>query len=280
MVDNVVTFTLVHRSQKDPLVTDETAPQKVLMPNKSKSDQKVRICSDMYISSDNSHVPLRLQEEERKFGVFFDDDYDYMQHLKEKEDHYKDFTDMDEFLSIKERSDKAESGDLNEEGEGGRLNNIQLPSSVFASNVEDDVGVLNRAAPRSGPLLDWDPDIVETLDDDYKHERVFTLQDEGEQDSGDEIDDDFLAKAMGGVGEEDDEDCDEQDFDSDFGGAGDEEDMFAGEEVRSKFTEYSMSSSVVPRSENLRTLDDKFDKFFDEYLEENIGGLDYDEIEV
>ena len=219
--------------------------------------------------------------------MFFDDEYDYMQHLKEKEDLHKDFTDMEEFLSIKKRSDRGEGGDLNEDGEGSRQNNIQLPSSVFASNMEEDVGVLNRAAPRSGPLLDWDPDIVETLDDDFKHERVFTLQDEGGQDSGDEFDDDFLAKAMGEVGECDDgdgegdaEDCDEKDFDSDFGGARDEEDMFAGEEVRSKFTEYSMSSSVVPRSENLRTLDDKFDKFFDEYLEDNIGGLDCDEIEV
>ena len=117
--------------------------------------------------------------------------------------------------------------------------------------------------------------------------QVFTLRDEGEEgESGDEFDDDFLARAMGDVGsgedgEEDDEDCDDRDFDSDFGGgAGYEEDPFAGEEVRSKFTEYSMSSSVVPRSENLRTLDDKFEKFFDEYLEENIGGLDYDEIEV
>lgn len=261
-VDNVVTFTLVHRSQKDPLVTDETAPQHVLLQTSSKSD---------------------IKEKEREFGVFYDDDYDYMQHLKEKEDLFKDFTDMDEFLSIKRGSNVGEGGDLSEDnGEGNsRQNNIQLPSSVFASNVEEDVGVLNRAAPQSGPLLDWDPDIVETLDDDFKHERVFTLQDEGEQGSEDEFDDDFLAKANGECedGDGDDEDCDEKDFDSDFGGAGDEEDMFAGEEVRSKFTEYSMSSSVVPRSENLRTLDDKFDKFFDEYLEENIGGLDYDDIE-
>ena len=121
-----------------------------------------------------------MQEEERKFGVFFDDDYDYMQHLREKEDLYKDFTDMDEFLSIRKRSDKVntlktvlEGGESSEDREGGgRQSNIQLPSSVFASSMEEDVGVLNRAAPRSGPLLDWDPDIVETLDDDYKHERV------------------------------------------------------------------------------------------------------------
>merc|ERR1712066_301289 len=224
-VDNVVTFSLVHRSQKDPLVANENAPQKVLVPT----------------------VPTKknasAKEEERKYGVFFDDEYDYMQHLKEKEDLYKDFTDMDEFLSIRRKAERVEEGDL---GEGSRdksaTNNLQLPSSVFASNVEEDVGVLNRAAPRSGPLLDWDPDIVETLDDDYRHEKVLTLQDE-EDEGESQLDDDFMAKAMEGVGDVDDDD------------------MFAGEEVRSKFTEYSMSSSVVPRSENLRTLDDKFDKF-------------------
>ena len=207
-----------------------------------------------------------------------------MQHLKEKEDLYKDFTDMDEFLSIRRKAERVEEGDL---GEGSRdksaTNNLQLPSSVFASNVEEDVGVLNRAAPRSGPLLDWDPDIVETLDDDYQHEKVLTLQDE-EDEGESELDDDFMAKAMEGVGDGDDddedEDCDEKDFDSDFDGDFEDNDMFAGEEVRSKFTMYSMSSSVVPRSENLRTLDDKFDKFYEEYNEENIGGLDYDEIGV
>ena len=210
-----------------------------------------------------------------------------MQHLKDKEDLYKDFTDMDEFLSIRRKADRVEEGDL---GEGSRdkaaTSNLRLPSSVFASNVEEDVGVLNRAAPRSGPLLDWDPDIVETLDDDYEHEKVHTLQDE-EDEGESELDDDFMAKAMDGVcdGDDDDddddeEDCDEKDFNSDFDGDFEDNDIFAGEEVRSKFTEYSMSSSVVPRSENLRTLDDKFDKFFEEYLEENIGGLDYDEIGV
>ena len=37
---------------------------------------------------------------------------------------------------------------------------------------EEDVGLLNKAAPRSGPRLDWDPDIVETLDDDYECEVI------------------------------------------------------------------------------------------------------------
>lgn len=59
-----VTFHLVHRSQKDPLAADEKAPQHVLLPATKVETEKRR-------------------EEQRKFGVFFDDDYNYLQHLKE-----------------------------------------------------------------------------------------------------------------------------------------------------------------------------------------------------
>ena len=42
---------------------------------------------------------------------------------------------------------------------------------------EEKVGLLNKAAPTGlSDLLDWDPDIVETLDDNFKHEIVFTLK--------------------------------------------------------------------------------------------------------
>uniref|UniRef100_A0A8B9RAT1 Protein LTV1 homolog n=1 Tax=Astyanax mexicanus TaxID=7994 RepID=A0A8B9RAT1_ASTMX len=61
---NAVTFHLVHRSQKDPLAADEKAPQHVLLPASKVEVEKRR-------------------EEQRQFGVFFDDDYNYLQHLKE-----------------------------------------------------------------------------------------------------------------------------------------------------------------------------------------------------
>lgn len=40
-----------------------------------------------------------------------------------------------------------------------------LPSDVFASQHEENEGLLNLAAPMSGPRPDWDPDIVAALDD-------------------------------------------------------------------------------------------------------------------
>lgn len=81
---------------------------------------------------------------------------------------------------------------------------IKLPSSVFPSEVEEEVGLLNRAAPHSGmqvfiwnlqyfkslvtfstgPRLDLDPDIVAALDDDFNYD-----------DPDNELEDDFVAMA-------------------------------------------------------------------------------------
>lgn len=55
--------------------------------------------------------------------------------------------------------------------------------------------------------------------------------------------------------------------------------MHAFEETKSRFTEYSMSSSVIRRNEQLELLDERFEKFFENYDEPDIGPLDCEEIE-
>lgn len=40
---NSVTFHVVHRSQHDPLIADETAPQRVLVPQQPSKSKKVSI---------------------------------------------------------------------------------------------------------------------------------------------------------------------------------------------------------------------------------------------
>lgn len=62
-----MTFQLVHRSQQDPLVADETAPQRVLVPVTKKETKEEK--------------EKRL-EEQHKYGIYFDDDFNYLQHLK------------------------------------------------------------------------------------------------------------------------------------------------------------------------------------------------------
>ncbi|XP_013791959.1 protein LTV1 homolog, partial [Limulus polyphemus] len=53
---------------------------------------------------------------------------------------------------------------------------------------------------------------------------------------------------------------------------------FEEEETKSRFTNYSLTSSVLPRSEALQTLDERFEKLFEQYDDAEIGALDGDDI--
>ncbi|XP_010887540.1 protein LTV1 homolog isoform X2 [Esox lucius] len=271
-----VTFHLVHRSQRDPLTADENAPQHVLV------EQKVEV--------------EKRQEEQREFGVFFDDDYNYLQHLKEK-CRTVEWASSGRSQGGKRPHDLQDGGaDDDEEEEEEEVDDeenftstvsFSLPSSVFASEFEEEVGMLNKAAPISGPRLDMDPDIVAALDEDFDFDDPDNL-----------LEDDFVLKAndvKGAVDVDDDddeewEDTDEDesdgDFDSEGGVSGDEdgkgsprEFMFMDEETKSRFTEYSMTSSVMRRNEQLTLLDDRFEKFYEQFDEDEIGALDNAELE-
>ncbi|XP_038673033.1 protein LTV1 homolog isoform X1 [Scyliorhinus canicula] len=265
-----VTFHLVHRSQKDPLVADEKAPQRVLLPTERADAQK-------------------RKEEERKYGVFFDDAYNYLQHLKEVSPVAEL---VPSSLPLKEDQDTLTSGDgqLEEKVQQIPTHSINLPSSVFASEFEEETGLLNKAAPVRGPRLDLDPDIVAALDDDFDFDDPDNI-----------LEDDFVVKAVAKGSEEDaqahsdddeewedteDEDCDSTGALSDDGGSriasneGREREFpFLEEETRSRFTTYSMTSSVIRRNEQLTLLDDRFEKLFEEYDDDEIGALDHHELE-
>lgn len=270
-----VTFHLVHRSQRDPLITDETAPQHVLVESKSRDEERAK-----------------RKEEERKFGVFFDDDYDYMQHLRERDQqdavHWEyippaNLKGRDQPNGIEPDTKPERSTDNKPESK------LQLPSSLFASEFEEAEGMLRKAAPHLGPRPDLDPDIIAALDDDFDFEN-----------ENNHLEDNFIEMAMGGEGGEggDDDEFDENDehsdIDSNFDGEEDyDEDecdnlgplrnnrfpRFDDEETKSRFTEYSMSSSVIRRNQQLELLDDRFEKFFEKYDEPEIGALDCEEIE-
>lgn len=253
-----VTFHLVHRSQRDPLAADETAPQHVLLPVNQVEAEKRR-------------------EEQRKFGVFYDDDYDYLQHLKEA-------SGQTELVAAVDLNDDRKFQLKEDEEETVAPASINLPSSVFASEFEEEVGLLNKAAPISGPRLDMDPDIVAALDEDFDFDDPENL-----------LDDDFILKAnssdRGAVSrtkEDDDDDDDdwedtddEEDFDSDggFSDEGAREFLFEDEETKTRFTEYSMTSSVMRRNEQLTLLDDRFEKFYEQFDDDEIGALDNAELE-
>ncbi|XP_047434496.1 protein LTV1 homolog [Mugil cephalus] len=273
-----VTFHLVHRSQRDPLAADEKAPQHVLLPaSKVEADKR--------------------REEQREFGVFFDDDYDYLQHLKEASAPAELVAAGGPSFANRELlhdEDEEEEEEEEEEERGTKKDvpaaTINLPSSVFASEFEEEVGLLNKAAPISGPRLDMDPDIVAALDEDFDYDDPDNL-----------LEDDFIVKANcaagapGAEGDDDDddewEDTDEEegDFDSEGGFSGDEdmdgdmtrgrEFLFMDEETKSRFTEYSLTSSVMRRNEQLSLLDDRFEKFYEQFDDDEIGALDNAELE-
>nr|CAD7258052.1 unnamed protein product [Timema shepardi] len=181
---NAITFSLVHRSQQDPLVTDETAPQHVLVPTGEKQSKGVK---------------------------------------------------------------------------------LQLPSSVFASTIEEDVGLLNLAAPRSGPQLDLDPDVVAALDDDFDFDNP-----------DNQLEDDFIQLANTGDNYDDDN---EEEDDDDVASLTGPQFTFADEETKSRFTNYSLSSSVIRRNDQLSLLDNRFEHMFAGYDDAEIGALDCEEID-
>lgn len=258
---NAVSFHLVHRSQKDPLAADEKAPQHVLLPAAKVEVEKRR-------------------EEQRKFGVFFDDDYDYLQHLREAPQPAELVSCPRVHRDARPKPEHEE--DMEEEEVNVPVASLNLPSSVFASEFEEEVGLLNKAAPVSGPRLDMDPDIVAALDEDFDFDDPENM-----------LEDDFIIKAndiMGDTGDDDDdewedtdeEDDDEQDYDS--AGLSDEEGgqrefMFGDCETKSRFTEYSLTSSVMRRNDQLSLLDDRFEKFYEQFDDDEIGALDNAELE-
>ncbi|XP_077302783.1 LTV1 ribosome biogenesis factor isoform X2 [Arctopsyche grandis] len=261
---NAVTFHLVHRSQRDPLVADETAPQHVLVEAAAKQ---------------HKGEVVKRQEEQRKWGVFYDDDYDYLQHLR----------DMKELSVIWAPSKEKELKPVKNIEEACKKENeprLILPSSVFASEVEESVGMLNKAAPQTSLRLDLDPDIVAAMDEDFNYD-----------DPENELEDNFMELAMCVGADEGEEECSEEEYDDDnqsqVGYASDNQwsgsedgdaderksKFYDNEDAKSRFSQYSMSSSIMRRNNGLSLLDDKFEKMFAEYDDTEIGALVSDDIE-
>ncbi|CAG2060989.1 unnamed protein product, partial [Timema podura] len=197
----------------------------------------------------------KRKEEERKFGVFFDDDYNYLNHLFDIRKSAVEWESVEKF--------QIKKADITKH-EGVKL---QLPSSVFASTIEEDVGLLNLAAPRSGPQLDLDPDVVAALDDDFDFDNP-----------DNQLEDDFMQLANTGDNYDDeisdsdeDRECLDVSSNADSNEEEDDDDVasltgpqftFADEETKSRFTNYSLSSSM-----------------FAGYDDAEIGALDCEEIE-
>ncbi|XP_023952700.2 protein LTV1 homolog [Bicyclus anynana] len=275
-----VTFNLVHRSQRDPLVADESAPQRVLVPVNANVPAKKE--------KDTELTPEQRREEQSKYGIFFDDDYNYLQHLKDT----REVTMVLQPKSSHKRKDKSAAQpqhDDDDDDEDPKISSLKtdtlkLPSSVFASEVEEDVGLLNKAASQ-GLCLELDPDVVAALDEDFDFD-----------DPDNQLEDNFIEMAMAeGSSDNEDDDVDGDsmsgddysdkafvsDDDSDTSQDGRHRMPSWGDkdETKSRFSQYSMSSSVIRRNQGLSLLDNRFEKMFAEYDDTEVGALDLEEIE-
>jgi protein LTV1 len=315
-----VKFYLVHRSQKDPLFLDENLGEHVLVP----ADPNA--CDDDFIKSVNGmslnareksyeereEIRRKRIEEQHKYGIFYSDDYDYLQHLKEVDAEEK--ASMEEFKEIKVGSvlikDKldddyeAQFADVDANNNNIEKSRLQLPSTVFASKFEEEIGYMNQAAPDHDPKINWDPDIVKLLDEssdvelnneENEFEDDFFIKANSEQPVNCKSDAKKKNKVKSYISEpnEDDEENEDEDEDDEEEEEEEEEendstlgfnDYYESESVRdfetkSRFSNYSMSSSIIRRNEGLRQLDDHFEKVFAEYDEDQIGSLDTDEID-
>jgi len=363
---NAVSFRLVHRSQRDPLAADDDAPQHVLQP----LDGTQAIVD-----------PEEKRKTQVKYGVYFEDDYDYMQHLRSVEEYHN--VHLSEPLNVPTEVDIPSEDD---DPEGLRLfrktprglvpvvksttgaesakakttttktttkeedvvqvgdREMRLPASAFASAREGKVGLVNKGvenAHPSGPLIDWDPDIVEALDEDFDLDDPDNILDDdfvlkanqtgGFEESGDDDDDDD-SDGDWTSDDDSDEEYDEEaenvdsvtkrfdratnltsgvnptsgeevgdlkarieemkrsmamdamkrmkndDDDDEAGSDFDDADFDDLEETKSRFTEYSMTSSVIRRNDQLTLLDDRFEKLYEQYDDDQIGGLDGEDV--
>ncbi|CAH1255162.1 Hypp1469 [Branchiostoma lanceolatum] len=131
--------------------------------------------------------------------------------------------------------------------------------------------MLNKAAPLVGPQLDWDPDIVAALDEDFNYD-----------DPNNALEDDFIAMATAApTGEEEEVDSDGEYPSDECEMESDEEGSSEGMTYRttkSRFTEYSITSSVMRRNDGLTLLDDRFEKLYEEYDDDEMGPLDHEEL--
>jgi protein LTV1 len=174
--ENGVKFYLVHRSQRDPLYLDENAGERVLQPAEPiKSKALAEIFKEPMRRVETREDIERRKSEEQKFGIYYDDDYNYLQHLREIKEEFD--VEAEEYVD----DDKNESEKITVVKP-----KLMLPSSVFASEFEEEVGYLNLNANNNDPKIGWDSDIVETLDEETRYDF---------ENPDNELDDDFFVKA-------------------------------------------------------------------------------------
>lgn len=135
-----VKFYLVHRSQKDPLYLADNLGEHVLMP----ADPELAAETGLLSKLNSNHAPKkgedkekRLQEQQ-KYGIYYDDDYDYLQHLKEVNNNEDEDESEDNLVKVGSVLIKT-NFDTDNQTLPNKPSKLVLPSTVFASKFEEEV---------------------------------------------------------------------------------------------------------------------------------------------
>ncbi|KAM0789085.1 hypothetical protein ACM66B_003145 [Microbotryomycetes sp. NB124-2] len=218
------TFKLVHRSQRDPLIHDPDASDRVLAEVVSSQQQRKQ-------PKDAAGASQRLAqfaENEAEFGdaaaygIYFDDtEYDYMQHLRtvgsatdaylveaQPQQHQrKPKSGADKDGSVQLRHDAQ----MSERVDKGKAKKFEMPEDVLPSHPFDEssyVEITTGQSAATGLRPDLDPrirEVLEALDDEAY---AVEAQDEGSDDE-----DDFFRDVVRGGEVDADDWLDEDDGD-------------------------------------------------------------------
>ncbi|CDU23322.1 related to LTV1-low-temperature viability protein [Sporisorium scitamineum] len=207
--DNAQHFQLVHRSQRDPLISDPDAGAHVLLSydpaNQSRAKGKTRaeLESDASVIRDKYGKPIRSNiGEAANYGIYFDDtEYDYMQHLrpiKDDENVKRGGENVDETVDTilvsanagsKGKGKRKDSFALKHGGdEGKKENGFNLPASVLPSQKEMPFSFSSHLAIEPS-LQGFQPDM-----DPHLRQALEALEDEAFVD--DDLDDDFFGQVV------------------------------------------------------------------------------------
>ncbi|CAO3693312.1 unnamed protein product [Rhizopus stolonifer] len=288
-------FHVVHRSQKDPLINDSDAPDRVLQEVLPSNQLKFKTQDEI---DRIKAKPQKLTQDEidqrigqaALHGIFYDDsEYDYTQHLKPIGGIDTVFLEAPSAKKEKPKTmdESIFKDDIDRPQKNPNL--FELPTNVLPSNIEMNVGVMNQSTGLDNGLQpDMDPRLREVLealsdeeyvDDDLDDDFFENLNGEGEPyDPADDIEDEEYYDS-----EEEYEHADHEQEQADEGnynweaafkkfkinqdrknaGSDDEfDDEFDGQ---SRATGFSVSSSTMHRNTQLRLLDDRFEKIEEEY---------------
>ncbi|CAO1615672.1 unnamed protein product [Parajaminaea phylloscopi] len=247
--DDAQHFTLVHRSQRDPLINDPEAPDRVLartQRRKGPGGQPIarKDLEDEFQGRERGNIG-----EAANYGVYFDDtEYDYMQHLRPIGGDYNakrggkdEEDDVDVVMLPGPAASKPPKGKQKAPIQLRDEQTLDLPADVLASANELPRDWARGTEEAGGLRLDMDPHLrqaLEALDDDafLAGKRSAKIRQSGEgssaavsssssvpepaidqnsEDGGDDADDDdfdalFAEVVAGGEYDPDDVDSDDE----------------------------------------------------------------------